>query len=68
MTQHFLFDRLGARDTYLGIADRQQRSLGTLHDGGRTKVFRHPAMVIPVTQRCDGGISQHTGSGGILYN
>ena len=46
----------------------QQRSLGTLHDGGRTKVFRHPAMVIPVTQRCDGGISQHTGSGGILYN
>ena len=36
VTQHFLFDRLGARNNYLGAADLGNNGpMGTLHDRGR---------------------------------
>ena len=53
VTQHFLFDRFGARDRNLGTADLgSQRSVGTIHDGGSAQDVRHAPLVASL--RCQG--------------
>ncbi len=55
VTQHFLFDRLGARSGNVGPGDsRDERSMGTLHGCRRTQELRHASLVAALVSRCEG--------------
>jgi len=63
VTQHFLFDRLGARDTNLGPADQGNNGPWDAMPASASVSILGRDVVTAVTQSCDAGISEPTASG-----